>query len=166
MFVPLTKNNDKNDRRVLVAGDTVTCFGVLSLLTGSEIDGYLVDAGIQRPMVEFPTVRREGPEVVNVYYDFQDVFEEESFENADLVVTPLEHVRPMADLRKIPVAFLWGTVPWTIGARSCRSWSSSTRNSANDDSIFRGGVMARKDFIPWFSIWNRRDVAKPRVATN
>jgi hypothetical protein len=54
MFIPLTINQRREGLpNVLVAGDTAGIFYLLSHLTALEINVFLADTGIRRPLREF-----------------------------------------------------------------------------------------------------------------
>jgi len=57
---------------VLIAGDTAGIFYMLSHLTALELNVFLADTGIRRPLREFPCHRAESKDRANVYYDFFD----------------------------------------------------------------------------------------------
>jgi hypothetical protein len=73
MFIPLTINQRREGLpNVLIAGDTAGIFYVLSHLTALELNVFLADTGIRRPLREFPCHRAESKDRANVYYDFFD----------------------------------------------------------------------------------------------
>ncbi len=73
MFIPLTINQRREGLpNVLIAGDTAGIFYMLSHLTALELNVFLADTGIRRPLREFPCHRAESKDKANVYYDFFD----------------------------------------------------------------------------------------------
>jgi hypothetical protein len=73
MFIPLTINQRREGLpNVLIAGDTAGIFYMLSHLTALELNVFLADTGIRRPLREFPCHRAESKDRANVYYDFFD----------------------------------------------------------------------------------------------
>ncbi len=73
MFIPLTINQRREGLpNVLIAGDTAGIFYMLSHLTALELNVFLADTGIRRPLREFPCHRAESRDRANVYYDFFD----------------------------------------------------------------------------------------------
>lgn len=73
MFIPLTINQRREGLpNVLIAGDTAGIFYLLSHLTGFELNVFLADTGIRRPLREFPCHRGASKDRANVYYDFFD----------------------------------------------------------------------------------------------
>jgi hypothetical protein len=73
MFIPLTINQRREGLpNVLIAGDTAGIFYMLSHLTAFELNVFLADTGIRRPLREFPCHRAESKDRANVYYDFFD----------------------------------------------------------------------------------------------
>ena len=73
MFIPLTINQRRDGLpNVLIAGDTAGIFYLLSLLTALEMNIFLADTGIRKPLRDFPCHRGESSDRANVYYDFFD----------------------------------------------------------------------------------------------
>lgn len=73
MFIPLTINQRRDGLpNVLIAGDTAGIFYLLSLLTAFELNVFLADTGIRRPLRDFPCHRGGSDDRANVYYDFFD----------------------------------------------------------------------------------------------
>ncbi|HTX44526.1 MAG TPA: hypothetical protein VMC61_07315, partial [Methanocella sp.] len=73
MFIPLTINQRREGLpNVLIAGDTAGIFYMLSHLTALELNVFLADTGIRRPLREFPRHRAGSKDRANVYYDFFD----------------------------------------------------------------------------------------------
>jgi hypothetical protein len=73
MFIPLTINQRREGlQNVLIAGDTAGIFYLLSHLTALELNVFLADTGIRRPLREFPCHRGASKDRANVYYDFFD----------------------------------------------------------------------------------------------
>ena len=73
MFIPLTINQRREGLpNVLIAGDTAGIFYLLSHLTALELNVFLADTGIRRPLREFPCHRGASKDRANVYYDFFD----------------------------------------------------------------------------------------------
>ncbi len=73
MFIPLTVNQRRDGLpNVLIAGDTAGIFYLLSHLTALELNVFLADTGIRRPLREFPCHRGGSKDKANVYYDFFD----------------------------------------------------------------------------------------------
>jgi hypothetical protein len=73
MFIPLTINQRREGLpNVLIAGDTAGIFYLLSHLTALELNIFLADTGIRRPLREFPCHRGTSKDRANVYYDFFD----------------------------------------------------------------------------------------------
>jgi hypothetical protein len=73
MFIPLTINQRREGLvNVLIAGDTAGIFYLLSHLTALELNIFLADTGIRRPLREFPCHRGGTKDRANVYYDFFD----------------------------------------------------------------------------------------------
>jgi hypothetical protein len=73
MFIPLTINQRREGLpNVLIAGDTAGIFYLLSHLTALELNIFLADTGIRRPLREFPCHRGASKDRANVYYDFFD----------------------------------------------------------------------------------------------
>jgi hypothetical protein len=73
MFIPLTINQRREGLpNVLIAGDTAGIFYLLSHLTALELNIFLADTGIRRPLREFPSHRGQAKDRANVYYDFFD----------------------------------------------------------------------------------------------
>lgn len=73
MFIPLTINQRRDGlANVLIAGDTAGIFYLLSHLTALEMNVFLADTGIRRPLREFPCHRGTSKDRANVYYDFFD----------------------------------------------------------------------------------------------
>jgi len=73
MFIPLTINQRREGlQNVLIAGDTAGIFYLLSHLTALELNVFLADTGISRPLREFPCHRGASKDRANVYYDFFD----------------------------------------------------------------------------------------------
>ena len=73
MFIPLTINQRREGLpNVLVAGDTAGIFYLLSLMTALELNIFLADTGIRKPLRDFPCHRGESSDRANVYYDFFD----------------------------------------------------------------------------------------------
>lgn len=73
MFIPLTINQRRDGLpNVLIAGDTAGIFYLLSLLTAFELNIFLADTGIRKPLRDFPCHRGESSDRANVYYDFFD----------------------------------------------------------------------------------------------
>ncbi len=73
MFIPLTINQHRDGlKNVLIAGDTAGIFYLLNHIKGLEVNVFLADTGIRRPLREFPCHRDTGKDRANVYYDFFD----------------------------------------------------------------------------------------------
>ncbi|WP_174591465.1 hypothetical protein [Methanocella conradii] len=73
MFIPLTINQRREGLpNVLIAGDTAGVFYLLSHMTDRDLNIFLADTGIKRPLREFPCHHREARDRANVYYDFFD----------------------------------------------------------------------------------------------
>jgi len=73
MFIPLTINQRRDGLpNVLIAGDTAGIFYLLSMLTAYELNVFLADTGIRKPLRDFPCHRGESTDRANVYYDFFD----------------------------------------------------------------------------------------------
>ncbi len=73
MFIPLTINQRREGLpNVLIAGDTAGIFYLLSHLNAFEMNVFLADTGIRRPLREFPCHRAQSRDRANVYYDFFD----------------------------------------------------------------------------------------------
>jgi len=71
MFIPLTINQRREGLpNVLIAGDTAGVFYLLSHITDRDLNIFLADTGIKRPLREFPCHHREARDRANVYYDF------------------------------------------------------------------------------------------------
>ncbi len=71
MFIPLTINQRRDGLpNVLIAGDTAGVFYLLSHITDRDLNIFLADTGIKRPLREFPCHHREASDRANVYYDF------------------------------------------------------------------------------------------------
>jgi hypothetical protein len=73
MFIPLTINQRRDGLpNVLIAGDTAGIFYLLSMLTDHELNVFLADTGIRKPLRDFPCHRGVSTDRANVYYDFFD----------------------------------------------------------------------------------------------
>ncbi len=73
MFIPLTINQRREGLpNVLIAGDTAGIFYMLSHLNTLELNVFLADTGIRRPLREFPRHCAGSKDRANVYYDFFD----------------------------------------------------------------------------------------------
>jgi len=73
MFIPLTVNQRRDGLpNILIAGDTAGIFYLLSLLTAFDLNVFLADTGIRKPLRDFPCHRGESGDKANVYYDFFD----------------------------------------------------------------------------------------------
>lgn len=73
MFIPLT-NSQRLDGlpNVLIAGDTAGIFYLLGHMAALELNVFLADTGICRPLREFPAYREARKDRASVYYDFFD----------------------------------------------------------------------------------------------
>ena len=76
MFIPLTINQRRENgelKNIAIAGDTAGIFWVLSQLTKYDLNIFLADTGIKKPLRDFPSISGKGDhetERCNVYYDF------------------------------------------------------------------------------------------------
>ena len=109
MFIPLTINQRREGLpNVLIAGDTAGIFYLLSHLTALELNVFLADTGIRRPLREFPCHRGASKDRANVYYDFFDGGIGAGIpRRMDAVLTTSCDLKPWTRRFQIPAMHLW-----------------------------------------------------------
>jgi hypothetical protein len=109
MFIPLTINQRRDGLpNVLIAGDTAGIFYLLSLLTTHELNIFLADTGIRKPLRDFPCHREESTDRANVYYDFFDgKIGAGIVRRMDIVLTTSCDLRKWTRWFRIPAVHMW-----------------------------------------------------------
>ena len=109
MFIPLTINQRREGLpNVLIAGDTAGIFYLLSHLTALELNIFLADTGILRPLREFPCHKGDSKDQANVYYDFFDGHIGAGVvRRMDMVLTTSCDLKPWTRCFQVPAIHLW-----------------------------------------------------------